>query len=104
MSPVTDSTLRAVLNYRGDRHQKIQNSFYLISDVQVKCFIRVSERFDKTIASAWKIAVSIILCNGRPAFEYILSVLSVENLALKGDMGAGCWLSVRSSALPSSGR
>ena len=64
VSPVT---LRAVLNYRGDRHQKIQNSFYLISDVQVKCFIRVSERFDKTIASAWKIAVSIILCNGRPA-------------------------------------
>jgi hypothetical protein len=28
---------------------------------------RVSERFDKTIVSAWKIAVSIILCNGRPA-------------------------------------
>ena len=29
--------------------------------------LRVSERFDKTIVSAWKIAVSMILCNGRPA-------------------------------------
>ena len=29
--------------------------------------IRVSKRFDKTIVSAWKIAVSMILCNGRPA-------------------------------------
>ena len=27
-------------------------------------FLRVSERFDKTIVSAWKIAVSMILCNG----------------------------------------
>ena len=31
--------------------------------------IRVSERFDKTIVSAWKIAVSMILCNGRPAWS-----------------------------------
>ena len=29
--------------------------------------LRVSERFDKTIVSAWKIAVSMILCNGTPA-------------------------------------
>ena len=29
--------------------------------------IRVFERFDKTIVSAWKIAVSMILYNGRPA-------------------------------------
>ena len=31
-----------------------------------KVAIRVSEKFDKTIVSAWKKAVSMILCNGRP--------------------------------------
>ena len=30
-------------------------------------FLGVSARFDKTIVSAWKIGVSIILCNGTPA-------------------------------------
>jgi hypothetical protein len=32
--------------------------------------IRVSEKFDKIIVSAWKIAVSMILCNGRPACSF----------------------------------